>query len=97
VPKGQSCSGSMECAYPQGRCACTIDFGPVLLEDAGASWVCTDPETGCPEPRPQLGTACANEGQTCDYGTCSLPGGVQVACTNGTWALSPAGCAGVVR
>jgi len=93
VPVGASCTGTTECAYPQGRCACAVSFGPVQLEDAGSSWVCEQPEDGCPEPRPQVGTSCSMEGLTCDYGTCTLPGGTAMACTNGTWAIQMSACA----
>jgi hypothetical protein len=94
VPVGESCTGNADCAYPQGRCACTTPLGgPVQLLDAGSSWVCEIPSTGCPEPRPQAGTPCSVEGETCDYGTCTLPGGTEMACTKGEWAVAFSACA----
>jgi hypothetical protein len=94
VHVGQACSGVTDCAYPQGRCACTVPIGgPVELEDAGAEWICETPESGCPEPRPQAGTSCDSEGLTCDYGTCTLPGGTAMECAGGRWSVSFSACA----
>ena len=93
VPVGKSCSGASECAYPQGRCACTIrQGGPVQIGDAGSIWECEQPNAGCPEPRPHAGTACPQNGQACDYGSCTLPGGTQMVCSSGRWISSAAPC-----
>jgi len=95
VPVGQGCSGVTECDYPQGRCGCTLQQGgPAQFPDAGAQWVCEQPTKGCPEPRPQAGTACDSSGvNECDYGSCALPGGVLMVCTNGTWGVEYTACA----
>jgi hypothetical protein len=98
VHVGQSCTGNSDCAYPQGRCACTLPLGgPVHLADAGSTWTCEAPGGGCPEPRPHAGTACSAGGpQQCDYGTCTLPGGAEMVCTNGAWTVDYGGCAELV-
>jgi hypothetical protein len=41
-----------------------------------------------------LGTACKTEGQTCDYGACTVPGGVYEQCIDGSWAIPQVGCPG---
>ncbi|MGO8991710.1 MAG: hypothetical protein ACLQVI_00170 [Polyangiaceae bacterium] len=96
VPQGESCTSEIECAYPQGRCGCTVpQGGPVQIFDGGvgSTWVCDDPGSGCPEPRPQAGTSCSSEGQSCDYGTCTLPGGTPMTCTDGRWTVANGVCA----
>lgn len=80
------------CGYPEGRCAC-VD----TQVDAGTSrrWACDAPtSTSCPRPRPRLGTSCAREGQTCNYGACVLDGGVQIVCQESTWRLASFSCTG---
>jgi hypothetical protein len=97
VPVGQACGALVgtTCSYPQGFCGCAVpQFGP-YPEDASAAavWVCDQPEPGCPQPRPKLGSACTQENQACDYGTCSLPTGTSMICKNGAWENAPFGCA----
>jgi hypothetical protein len=86
-----------DCAYPQGRCDCTVLLGgPVHVNPDGGmpdpEWVCEQPGQGCTEPRPLLGSACSTEGETCDYGSCTLPGGVAEICTNGAWTETEIPC-----
>jgi hypothetical protein len=92
VPIGKGCSGEIECAYPEGRCSCTVALAGPAQIDAGARWECEAPQTGCPEPRPRAGTACSAAGKECDYGGCTLPGGTNMVCTNGTWTPGPTAC-----
>jgi hypothetical protein len=92
VPVGQGCSGEIECGYSQGRCGCTVALSGPAQIDAGARWECEAPQAGCPEPRPRAGTACTAEGQSCDYGGCTLPGGTNMVCTNGAWTQGPTAC-----
>jgi hypothetical protein len=75
---------SISCTYPQGRCTCTRNIGPIALEPL---WVCSDPEAGCPTARPRLGTACSQPSKVCDYGSCSVDGGSAVRCDGGVWKL----------
>jgi hypothetical protein len=95
---GHTCSpDGLECGYSQGRCACTTQqSGPphVLLDGGvpGAVWVCEQPGEGCPEPRPNFGSVCTTTGRTCDYGSCSLPGGTAAVCTNGVWTQTAIPC-----
>jgi hypothetical protein len=98
VSIGQGCTSSAECAYPQGRCACTPQQGgPVEIEDAGSTWGCTAPSAGCPLTRPQAGSSCNTDGEYCDYGTCTLPGGTGMTCTQRVWNIEPGACAETFR
>ncbi len=97
VPVGDHCGALVgtTCSYSQGFCGCSVGGGGPYPEDAAAvaTWMCDAPESGCPTPRPKLGTSCSNEGLQCDYSTCSLPTGASVTCTNGAWQNSQYGCA----
>ncbi|MEO6576595.1 MAG: hypothetical protein ABIP89_22295 [Polyangiaceae bacterium] len=86
VPVGAPCSPStLECSFPEGRCACTVSSAGPVRVDAGAEWICDTPQGDCPRPRPHVGSACAGFGRICDYGACSLPGGSAVECSEGRW------------
>jgi hypothetical protein len=77
-------SQGLLCSYPQGTCACGFGFGPPVLRDGGGPfWTCGSSAPGCPEPRPDIGSACSTEGQMCDYAACE--GGVALQCTGGAW------------
>ena len=97
VPQGTSCSASFpaDCSYPEGQCGCTVPSGPFPVDAAAvAVWICDNPKVGCPRPRPRLGEACASAGLVCDYGSCTLPSGVQLECSGGLWVETPAPCPG---
>jgi hypothetical protein len=83
------------CDYPQGRCACTVQAGgPALLDASAVSiWICQDPSApGCPTPRPRLGSPCSQDGLTCDYGACDIPGGIGETCNGGIWIQAGVAC-----
>jgi hypothetical protein len=81
----------LECGYLQGTCSCTYGFGgPILLDGGGPRWICMPLSPGCPSPRPDLGTACTQEGETCDYGACT--GGVVLDCSGGAWKRGVQAC-----
>jgi hypothetical protein len=95
VPVTQACSpAGGVCDYPEGRCACNYPPGPPVESDSGVvvEWFCQQPPAGCPEPRPLLGTSCPFEGMSCDYGSCSIPGGNVEQCTGGVWIDATFGC-----
>jgi hypothetical protein len=95
VPRMTHCEGyGGWCDYPQGRCACTVEGGAIPLDaSAEAIWLCQDPGVaGCPVPRPRLGTVCSQEGLTCDYGACFVPGGIGESCTGGIWTQAGVAC-----
>ncbi len=69
----------LDCAYQQGQCNCAP---MVPVGGPNPIWQCSSPQ-GCPEPRPRLGDACTQTGQSCDYGACT--GGVAVVCKDGYW------------
>jgi hypothetical protein len=73
------------CDYPEARCSCGQSCGMLGVGD-GAIWCCPDAppeETGCPDPRPRLGTPCGSTMSVCDYGGCS--GNVEEQCLDGVW------------
>jgi hypothetical protein len=91
-----SCSTSgTACGYPQGRCDCAVATGgPPTVGTKPTHWLCDDPGTAsCPTPRPRVGATCTQSGLTCNYGACSIPDGVGLACTGGLWQVSPVACA----
>jgi hypothetical protein len=99
VMVGQACNAAITCDYPDGRCGCVFPAGPVALDGGGLTWKCTVAPASCPTERPLLGTACSTEGQTCDYGACSLGGngGMYSAplvrrCTGGVWVRTAVPC-----
>jgi hypothetical protein len=94
VPEGAACSAQAACLFPEGRCDCTIpnQGGPVQI-DAGRAWVCTKPGAGCPAARPRLGSTCATEALSCNYGACSVTGGKLLRCQDGNWQEDQVACA----
>jgi hypothetical protein len=90
VPQGQVCIPSgLDCAYQEGECNCT--FSSPAGTGTMPTWHCFRPQ-GCPEPRPRLGSACTQEGQSCDYGACS--GGIAETCMGGYWQWMMTACPG---
>jgi hypothetical protein len=97
VAQGSACSDtSTQCWYPQAECSCQFPFGgpPPPNSDAGpvGTWQCI-PESGCPYPRPRLGSACTIEGTYCTYEVCSYA----QTCMNGVWQSQPMACAGAAH
>jgi hypothetical protein len=81
------------CAYPEARCTCDTHCG--LVGRPESFWCCPDApsnESGCPSPRPRVGSACATEGTVCDYGGCT--GNVTLSCTAGSWQPTTVACPG---
>jgi hypothetical protein len=93
VPVGEHCDVyEVACDFPQGRCACTVRQSPTVTDaSAQATWICPSPGSGCPLPRPDLGTACTGSAE-CDYGTCAIPGATAQTCTNGVWTEEGTAC-----
>jgi hypothetical protein len=90
VPQRKSCTpAGLDCAYPEGQCNCA-DTLPVST--GGPVWQCTMPSSGCPEPRPDIGSPCSQPGQSCDYGACA--GGAAVECNEGRWQEMLVPCPG---
>ena len=79
-------------------CGCIPCIGDGGGVGSQQEWAC-DPyptPSGCPEPRPLIGSACTQEGQSCSYGEmCGVVGGPSLGCQNGHWASQPtaASCA----
>jgi hypothetical protein len=73
------------CDYGDRHCECATQCGGPCC-GSGAKWECYAPaQNGCPFPRPDLGTTCANEGQNCQYGSCCT--GSMLVCSGGLWRL----------
>src|SRR5207302_11367931 len=71
------------CDYADRHCECATQCGGPCCGN-GINWECFVPsKKGCPFPRPNLGTACANEGQSCQYGSCCT--GSLLVCSGGLW------------
>jgi hypothetical protein len=94
VPAGNDCtSPNLACAYPEGRCECATPTGGPPRAGGGAIWSCDKPATGCPQPRPALGSSCsAASALVCDYGACTLPAGVVETCQDGVWVDTIKAC-----
>lgn len=88
-PTDAGCSAYESCDYPEGHCDCVTSCGGPPPPDEVWRWSCKAVPTNCPWPRPDLGTACATEGQYCGYdvGCC---GGTELTCLGGLWRGSPA-------
>jgi hypothetical protein len=81
------------CTYPEARCACATHCGMIGAAGGGAFWCCPDGPSGlsgCPMPRPRIGSACTSNGAVCDYGGCS--GNVTLKCTDATWQPTSIAC-----
>src|SRR5580704_13711331 len=79
------------CAYPRGTCTC-VDTSLGVATDGGSghTWHCYPATSSCVSPRPNIGTPCSNEGQSCDYGACA--DGVEIDCVHGSWQQAQVGC-----
>jgi hypothetical protein len=73
------------CDYPTERCECSVGEPPTAMP----YWHCEDPGSGCPVPRPRLGTPCTSGAAIilCDYGgNCNeITGGVDEECIGDIW------------
>ena len=90
IQVGHDCSdNTLTCSYPQGECICTQSVGGLVTQQP--QWDCFPAQTGCPQPRPDIGTPCSDGNQSCNYGACS--GGVQLTCAaSGTWQEAVIAC-----
>jgi hypothetical protein len=86
---GGSCSNDgLRCEYPEGVCSCSGGFGGPIERDGGTSWYCSPP-SGCPMPRPRLGSSCSGSMQNCEYFPCEF----SEACQGGYWVGEFEACA----
>jgi hypothetical protein len=99
VSKGGVCTqAGLICDYTRGRCDCESGGSGVVVVvlDGGSitpTWRCQQPSTGCPDGRPNLGTACTTEGMSCDYGSCGeIIGGSAEICRGGIWQAESVPC-----
>jgi hypothetical protein len=94
---GTTCDPTgLVCSYPDGTCTCVTPIGPGVSGEVkcsgstGPCWQCYPSTSGCPSPRPQIGTQCTDFGKMCDYAACA--GGVELECEDGTWKEVPIPC-----
>ncbi|GAB5544545.1 MAG: hypothetical protein SangKO_043050 [Sandaracinaceae bacterium] len=80
------------CEYGETACGCTNCFGGPC--GGTAMWDCTmpPPDSRCPRRTPNAGDYCAEEGLTCDYGTCTLGTQASLTCTDGAWRSTDIPC-----
>lgn len=88
-----SCSINAACAYPEGYCTCVgrcSGVAPAPGEPPVTErWSCSRPVDGCPLGIPTAGSACSDEGRTCNYGSCCI----QLAtCRSDRWTVGPRMC-----
>jgi hypothetical protein len=88
--EGTACSSpSLVCDYADKRCECAIGPAPA----SATAWRCTNPGVagaGCGR-RPRLGAPCPQNGVQCNYGACSVAGGVLEYC-DGVWKAATVDC-----
>jgi len=96
---GDCTDPSAVCDYDKGTCFCTtspggLPMGHPIDSDAALTpvWSCSQLSQGCPPNPPTMGTACATDGTTCDYGMCM--GGSSITCSGGTWQMGFGACPG---
>jgi hypothetical protein len=84
---GQCTAHEAACAFAEGMCVCaqhdpagSLDGGPGPYE-----WTCATPDPRCPAVRPRSGSACTQEGLTCDYTICADYGGSFYCTAEGVW------------
>ena len=102
LPNGGACpqSPGPTCVYGKGMCGCVPCVG-----DSGTGqqqeWLCEpfpQPQ-GCPEPRPLIGSACTQDGQSCAYGTvCGvIKQQPMLICQSGRWQSQPFAASCILR
>jgi hypothetical protein len=85
---------------------CTLDGGTsgtiycrcdqhLMTNPVTAEWDCIGPPASpCPQIMPNVGQACASNGESCTYGSCSMPANdnMTVQCTARIWKAVASGC-----
>ena len=96
MAQGQACAPmDAVCAYSGLFCRCTnCRSFPVSGCNGPVQWQCNapNPDMACPSVQPNLGTACAMEGQRCGYDCESYGPNGGRQCTGGVWVASPNNC-----
>jgi hypothetical protein len=98
---GQTCGQLDECGYGQ-QAVCTSDGWVINWYDPGPDECgcgvdCPPPPPTCPDTQPADGSACSDEGATCQYGDPSCnEAGADATCTGGAWSVSQYGPACVL-
>lgn len=87
APGGACTEVGATCAYATGICQCNAPSDPT--PDGGVSWWC-GPGSGCPMPRPRIGSGCSTVALTCAYEEC----GTAQECQGGVWRTAPGACGG---
>ena len=83
--QGAACSTEGVCVIGSEICVCGSCWaGPC---STSPTWGCAQPPTtaGCPATVPNDGTACTQEGLSCNYGLVCAGSGAVVDCKSGRW------------
>jgi hypothetical protein len=85
------CTAWALCTFGGQSCACEDrNAGCGACETTNFRWTCTPlPPAPCPTTLPNLGTACAVDGSTCNYGKCGTASAASFTCTSGAWITGP--------
>ena len=83
-----ACTSYASCDYSAEHCICITQCGGIPLP-SDPRWICQPNPTGCPFPRPDIGTPCASEGENCAYTVECCSGGTDLVCSGGSWRSSP--------
>ena len=88
IEAGSSCpTFSQVCEYAEGSCGCGF------VGHVSDQWVCDTPAgSGCPAPRPKLGSVCSSNGLACNYGSCTILGNPSMICDGGIWFQANVAC-----
>ncbi len=107
VPAG-ACSSSSTCKYDGATCTCGVHCSNYPIRqrdcdpDAGlttsccdtskVTWECFSGPHYCTLPRPRIGAACTNEGDSCALDAPAECGQTVVECRTGVWNLTNSSC-----
>jgi hypothetical protein len=92
----QNCTGAdlgLTCVFMDTAYTCTKCDGTLCFQQN--QWNSTPLDAKCPDPLPNLGDACADEGLQCDYNSCAddqamheeWASGVPLTCLDGYWTF----------
>jgi hypothetical protein len=87
-----ACGGNVGGAGSSGAGGSTGTGGGATGGGTGTGGSGGGTEISCPVIAPDVGTGCASEGQTCDYGACFSGDGSIYHCQGGVWKWTSGGC-----
>jgi hypothetical protein len=89
-----TCTEPSYCTFAATSCVCyDRNAGCGACDNTNFRWTCSPlPAAPCPATPPSLGSACATDGASCQYGKCGALAATTVACASGAWKRSNAPC-----